>query len=145
MATIGLSNILLDIYEQKIPSEPPQPDLDVEIFGQWKQYQDTNGKTQDSLLPQDGTAAPGAEDDLRKTPENLNRLAARDRAYGLLSNLTKLGTSWDDSDAWYALARAHECSGQIEKAKEVLWWCVELEDKRPVRHWRNIGTGSYVL
>ena len=144
-ATVGLSNILLDIFEQKIPNEPPRPGLDlgpVEKLGL-----PLNNLTENLKAPsiQDGQAASRAGDELRKTPENLNRLAARDRAYGLLSNLTRLGSSWDDSEAWYALARAHECSGQMEKAKEVLWWCVELEDRRPVRHWRNIGTGSYIL
>lgn len=144
-ATVGLSNILLDIYEQKIPSEPPRPGLDLGVSGKLDQDQAVAETMQNGPLLENGPAAHRAGDELRKTPENLNRLAARDRAYGLLSNLTKLGTSWDDSDAWYALARAHECGGQIEKAKEVLWWCVELEDRRPVRHWRNIGTGSYVL
>lgn len=144
-ATVGLSNILLDIYEQKIPSEPPQPGLDVEESEKLKLSRNTTGKMKNGLLPEFGAADPRAGDGLGETPENLNRLAARDRAYGLLSNLTKLGSSWDDSEAWYTLARAHECSGQIEKAREVLWWCVELEDKRPVRHWRNIGTGPYVL
>lgn len=144
-ATVGLSNILLDIFEQKIPSEPPRPGLDISIVEKLGLPLDNPTGHPNAPSIQDGQAACRAGDELRKTPENLNRLAARDRAYGLLSNLTRLGTSWDDSEAWYALARAHECSGQIEKAKEVLWWCVELEDRRPVRHWRNIGTGSYVL
>jgi hypothetical protein len=77
------------------------------------------------------------------SPEELNRLAARDRAYGLLSGLTKLGQGWDYSEAWFALAKAYEHSGQIDKAKEVLWWCVELEDTRPLRHWRNITPGGF--
>ncbi|ETI23512.1 hypothetical protein G647_05314 [Cladophialophora carrionii CBS 160.54] len=86
------------------------------------------------------------EDDLKKTPENLNRLAARDRAYGLLSTLTKLGSGWDHAEAWFALARAHELGGEPDRAKEMLWWCVELEDTRPIRHWRNLGAGGgYVL
>ena len=79
------------------------------------------------------------------SPEELNRIAARDRAYSLLSTLTKLGTGWDNSEAWYMLARAYEESGQIDKAQEVLWWCVELEDGRPLRHWRCVGIGSFVL
>ena len=148
-ATVGLSNILLDIYEQKIPSEPPRPGLDLEVVldkqNQQQKQQPTAEQRANGALHQPGTVARQAGDELRKTPENLNRLAARDRAYGLLSNLSKLGSSWDDAEAWYALARAHECSGQIEKAREVLWWCVDLEDRRPVRHWRNIGRGSYVL
>ena len=75
----------------------------------------------------------------------VDRLAARDRAYGLLSGLTKLGTGWNHSEAWFALARAHEESGQADKAKEVLWWCVELEEGRGVRDWSCVGAGGYVL
>lgn len=144
-ATVGLSNILLDIYEQKVPGESPRRGLDMSppdetnLLGKGPLKQPNNASIEKA------SADARAGEELRKTPENLSRLAARDRAYGLLSNLTKLGSSWDDSEAWYALARAHECGGQIEKAKEVLWWCVELEDTRPVRHWRNIGPGSYVL
>ena len=144
-ATVGLSNILLDIFEQKTPSELPRPGLDLGVPNRPKSPQHTFDMMPDGSSAERRPAAPRAGEELRKTPENLNRLAASDRAYGLLSNLTKLGTSWDDSEAWYTLARAHECSGQIEKAREVLWWCVELEDRRPVRHWRNVGPGSYVL
>lgn len=144
-ATVGLCNILLDIYEQKIPGEPSRPSMDIEVPETEMPKPESFMKSQkDPLLDDDMTSAQGG-DELRGKTEDLNRLAARDRAYGLLSSLTKLGTSWDDSEAWYALARAHECGGQVEKAKEVLWWCVELEDKRPVRHWRNIGPGTYVL
>lgn len=75
----------------------------------------------------------------------LDRLAARDRAYGLLSSLTKLGTGWNYSEAWFALARAYEEGGQQDKAREVLWWCVELEEHRAVRDWSAVGSGGYVL
>lgn len=74
-----------------------------------------------------------------------DRLAARDRAYGLLSGLTKLGSSWNYSEAWFALARAYEESGQVDKAKDALWWCVELEDGMGVREWTCLGAGGYVL
>jgi hypothetical protein len=75
----------------------------------------------------------------------VDRLAARDRAYGLLSGLTKLGSGWNYSEAWFALARAHEESGQPDKAKEVLWWCVDLEGGMGVREWDCVGAGGYVL
>ncbi len=75
----------------------------------------------------------------------LDRLAARDRAYGLLVSLTQLGAGWDNSDAWLALARAHELSGELDKAREILWRCLRLEDKKPIRHWRNAATRGYVL
>ncbi|KAI9892326.1 MAG: hypothetical protein M1814_001526 [Vezdaea aestivalis] len=81
----------------------------------------------------------------RSSPEALDRLAARDRAYGLLSTLTKLGTGWDSSEAWFALARAYEESGQLDKAKEALWWCVELEDERPIRAWKESGGIQLIL
>lgn len=86
---------------------------------------------------------PSAENQL--SPPELSRLAARDRAFALLSTLTKLGAGWDYSEAWFALARAYEESGQLEKAKEVLWWCVELEDTHPVRKWRSVALGGFVL
>ncbi|KAK5631781.1 hypothetical protein RRF57_007495 [Xylaria bambusicola] len=71
----------------------------------------------------------------------IDRLAARDRAYGLLSGLTKLGKGWNYSDAWFALARAYEESGQPDKAKEALWWCVELEEGMGIRDWHCTGVG----
>ncbi|CRK46099.1 hypothetical protein BN1723_006878 [Verticillium longisporum] len=74
----------------------------------------------------------------------IDRLAARDRASGLLTGLTKLGSAWDYSEAWFALARAHEESGLPERAKEVLWWCVELEEGRGVREWRCLGSGGKI-
>ncbi|GAW19138.1 hypothetical protein ANO14919_086220 [Xylariales sp. No.14919] len=97
------------------------------------------------LYPQQ-TSGPTATDGL-PAPYKANslpiidRLAARDRAYGLLSGLTKLGQGWNYSDAWFALARAHEESGQADKAKEALWWCVELEEGMGVRDWQCVGVG----
>lgn len=93
---------------------------------------------------------PGAFEELpapykAKSLPLVDRLAARDRAYGLLSGLTKLGSGWNYSDAWFALARAHEESGQPDKAKEALWWCVELEEGLGVREWNCVGAGGYVL
>jgi hypothetical protein len=97
-------------------------------------------------------ARPGTKTEHQLVPPHkatslplVDRLAARDRAYGLLSGLTKLGTGWNNAEAWFALARAHEESGQADKAKEVLWWCVELEEGSAVRDWRCLCSGGYVL
>ena len=79
------------------------------------------------------------------TPAELNRLAARDRAYMLLSTLTRLGTGWDNSEAWYTLARSYELSKQVGKAKQALWWVVELEENRPMRPWREVGAVGFTL
>ena len=75
----------------------------------------------------------------------LDRLAARDRAYVLLKTLTEQGSGWDFSEAWYALARALELSGLETRATEALWWCVQLEESRPVRPWDTICGKGYVL
>ena len=117
IAVAGISTILLDIFEEKIPAEVrlvPHP---------------SGPMNNHSAVPSSGLA----------TPAQLNRLAARDRAYMLLNTLSKLGEGWDDSETWMALARAHELSGQIDRSKECLWWVVELEDGRPVRPWSVIS------
>jgi tetratricopeptide (TPR) repeat protein len=139
---VGLSNILLDIYSETIPLEPTPIDefsiITPSTSVPSTLKDDSNTKTQHLT-----SHIPSAENQL--SPPLLNRLAARDRAYGLLSTLTKLGSGWDYSEAWYALARAYEESGQIEKTKEVLWWCVELEDTHPTRSWKSVGMGGFVL
>lgn len=155
---IGLSDLLLDIYEQKIPAEeplpstqPPLPSTSGSLISEAKPSL-TRPNTASSTEPSHGpslvndnhTEHTGA----RKkdpSPAELNRLAARDRAYMLLSTLTKLGTGWDDSEAWSMLARAHELSREIDKAKQALWWVVELEDSRPLRGWGEISPGGYTL
>ena len=104
-----------------------------------------------SHTPQESTSTPesqtsGLEPSYKGSSASLlDRLAARDRAYGLLTALTKLGTGWNYSEAWFALARAYEEGGQPDKAREVLWWCVELEEGRGVRDWSVVGSGGYVL
>ncbi|CAI6092004.1 unnamed protein product [Clonostachys chloroleuca] len=171
-ATVGLSNILLDVYSEVIRPVPTFPRLEgTEILLKPSSPAPKTGKVALKTLPTNplglGTtpsspsSAPLAsplhnqtclahEDDLPEPYKATclplaERLAARDRAHGLLSGLTRLGTSWNYSDAWFALARAHEESGQADKAKDVLWWCIELEEARPVRDWGALGGGSYVL
>ncbi|KAL9602110.1 MAG: hypothetical protein Q9179_002645, partial [Wetmoreana sp. 5 TL-2023] len=134
IATVGLSNMLLDYYSQKAPASKP-----AETPGQWPKPQPMLA----SLPPNKSSEAEPVEGDnstAEDSPTLLSRLAARDRAYGLLSMLTKSGRGWADSEAWFALARAHEESGQVEKAKEALWWVVELEEGRPVRDWSCVGS-----
>lgn len=147
-ATVKLSNLLLDIYDQTLPAEPPQPKLDLETSKVSLLSPPSKGKNPNGPLHTTGSDKPdkvSKDPSQKREAEYLNRLAARDRAYGLLSTLTKLGSAWDNSEAWLAIARAYEAGDQIEKTKEVLWWCVELEDRRPIRHWWNLGSGAYVL
>lgn len=162
-ATVSLSNLLLDIYTKVIP---PQPDISILQTSRNTALTSSGDKPQPILAslpapplpskaphrlqhhpldpidysPSTPTMISSSSD--AKTPEVLDRLAARDRAYGLLSSLTKLGSGWDNSEAWFALARAYEESGQMERAKEVLWWVVELEEKRPIRGWSCLGWGA---
>lgn len=139
---VGLSNILLDIYSEVITLEPSLETT----FATPNPASSTSSDQKSTSEPKTRhltSHIPSAENQL--SPPLLNRLAARDRAFGLLSTLTKLGSGWDYAEAWYALARAYEESGQIEKTKEVLWWCVELEDTHPVRSWRSVALGGFVL
>lgn len=153
-ATIGLANLLLDIWDQKLPLETAKADADPNASRLSLLTETPNPKT-GKAVSIDELKASEAVETAKSTeasvsahdvdPKHLHRLAARDRAYGLLSALTKRGSSWDSSEAWYALSRAYEAGEQVEKLKEVLWWCIELEDRRPIRHWSNIGSGLYVL
>ena len=141
-AIVGLSNILLDIYCKVIPLEPTE-DVQAVTPSSPPTVPSVSEATPEAKQQHLISHTPSAENHM--SPPELNRLAARDRASGLLSTLTKLGTGWDYSEAWYALARAYEESGQVEKTKEVLWWCVELEDTHPVRGWKNVTLGGFVL
>ncbi|GAB7362401.1 hypothetical protein MBLNU230_g2725t1 [Neophaeotheca triangularis] len=122
-AITSLSTLLLDQYDRALPIEPPAP----------------------SILPNPQHPAPQnpLHPSSRKDPSPalLNRLAARDRAYMLLQNLTRLGVGWDDSEAWAGFARALEAGGQVDRAKRALWWVLELEEARGVRGWGVIGFG----
>ncbi|KJK64287.1 hypothetical protein P875_00138276 [Aspergillus parasiticus SU-1] len=155
-ATIGLANLLLDIWDQKMPLLPPEPEIELDMsmltlaspekqISTARKADDkaTNGQSSAETTDSQHNQVPHAIQDVE--PKLLNRIAARDRAYGLLSALTKRGSSWDNSEAWYTLSRAYEAEGNTKKLKEVLWWCVELEDRRPIRHWSNLGSGVYVL
>lgn len=147
-AIVGLSNMLLDVYEQ-----PQERERDQERVGEGRADDEAllppkPKPVLDALLDLDAKDASAEvqeaealdkEERSRPSPLLLSRLAARDRAYGLLSMLTKSGRGWDDSEAWFALARSHEQSGLVDKAKEALWWVVELEEGRPVRHWSHLG------
>lgn len=180
IATVGLSNILLDIYAEKVLPPPaipalsvpenisslslptphlpkitaPQQGLPSEPLGLGSNASGSgpSGAHKSATTTSSIKSSDKAESD-EKLPAPykatsvpiIDRLAARDRAYGLLTSLTKLGTAWNDAEAWFALARAHEESGQVDKAKEVLWWCIELEEHTGVREWQCLGSGGYVL
>ncbi|KAH8702530.1 putative filamentation protein [Talaromyces proteolyticus] len=155
-ATIGLSSLLLDIWDEKIPAQPLRPTLDhgTSTLASARTTTQpttrngskrTNADTVESVIENIYSERPPSAVKKDERVRHMNRLAARDRAYGLLSMLTKTGSSWDNSEAWFTLSRAYEAGSQIEKTKDVLWWCVELEDRKPIRHWWNVGSGSYVL
>jgi len=168
---VGLSNILMDVYSEKLLPPPAIPGLDVVAATMGDEPTPPEKKTSEDKYPElpweplglvttrpkrtvtspnpfREKAAPPTElvpPHKAKSLPLLDRLAARDRAYMLLSGLTKLGSGWNHSEAWFALARAYEESGQVEKAKDALWWCVELEDSMGAREWGCVGVGGYVL
>ena len=172
-AIVGLSNILLDIYSQDLLPTPAFPPLDG-VGSLTSEAESTSSQPfkKDSPLslpclplglgpsllsstsPLETASRSASEtedvDELQapyktKSLPLVDRLAARDRAYALLSGLTRLGTGWNYSEAWFTLARAYEESGQLDKAKEVLWWCVELEEATGVRDWQCLGGGGYII
>ncbi|XWW94898.1 hypothetical protein V2A60_002847 [Cordyceps javanica] len=181
-ATIGLSNILLDLYSELLLPEPAIPALangevasdpaSLALHEHARKAASAAAGTLPFLALGLGPSSAALEDEpvqasganpaavpnrAKDSGDSLpapykttslplsDRLAARDRAYTLLSGLTRLGTAWDSSEAWFALARAYEESGQADKAKEVLWWCVELEESSGVRSWRNIAADGYIV
>lgn len=164
-ATVGLSTILLDIYSEKLrptptiaPLDGSNPTTDTDDSYDPKSHPGHKVlptaplglATSTHLSEHTEPPPPLSHTDLPEPYKAtclplLDRLAARDRAYALLSGLTRLGAGWNYSDAWFALARAYEESGQPDKAKEVLWWCVELEEARGAREWAVLGGGGYVV
>jgi hypothetical protein len=171
-AIVGLSNILLDIYTEPFPPAPSLPSIGSPSPNNIPLQSTINTSTlrQGINSPVTATSAtsytlptlqlgplgianpnqtsPPPKPSNSETTDStalLDRLAARDRAYGLLSELTKLGSGWNYSEAWFAFARAQEEAGLIEKARDALWWCVELEEGRGVRNWNCVGAGGYVL
>ncbi|KAK5135918.1 hypothetical protein LTR08_004376 [Meristemomyces frigidus] len=151
---IGLSDLLMDIYEEKLPAEEPQPlfEPSPSASGTFSDHPttlpgfDSRPTTGKSTLAEAGRTLPTAAGRQKDPmPAELNRLAARDRAYMLLVNLTKLGSGWDNAEAWFTLARAYELSKQVGKAKQALWWVVELENSKPMRAWCEVTAGGYVL
>jgi len=170
-AIIGLSTILLDIYEGKLappPAIPPlilpgpsriQPSSSTLSAAAAETPRRTSNPHQPSSqatssssptrpgpigLPSSLSTSPVQAK--QETTPHPDALTARERAYALLSSLTKLGTGWNNPEAWYALARAHELAGQEDKAREALWWCVEVEEGRGVRGWEVVSGGrGFVL
>lgn len=145
---IALSDLLMDIYEEKILAEDskplipplaPTPGSLINIDGQIAPPETNAAFNPGAAVPQPRSV------DKNPNPATLNRLAARDRAYMLLSHLTHQGSGWDNPEAWYTLARAHELSKQVAKAKQALWWVVELEDNKPMRNWRSINAAGFTL
>ncbi|TAQ86666.1 hypothetical protein B7494_g5025 [Chlorociboria aeruginascens] len=169
-AIVGLSNILLDIYAEVLLPLPAIPPLvlpgplsspsasTLNTFTPKTEHPSPTQQTSSTPVLRHGPlglpsafikppTTPSTTKSLSSTPAStalLDKLAARDRAYGLLSMLTKLGSGWNYSEAWFALARAYEEGGQLEKTREVLWWCVELEEGRAVRSWEPGIIGKHI-
>lgn len=144
-AIIGLSNILLEYSSPiKNPRDPSSSSSSLPHSTSPPTPSPSPPKSAPLLAP---NLTPSSKSEPHHPPASqtdgqddddetlLPRLSARDRATGLLSSLTRNGQGWDCAEAWFALARAYELRGQVDKAKEALWWVVELEETRPVRGW----------
>lgn len=138
-AIVGLSNILLDFYSQTTPDPssptfPPTSPKPTPLLAPLTSSPSVKPNS-NSGYPITSTAKDNDDNNDDDDTLLLPRLSARDRAAGLLSSLTRSSQGWDCAEAWFALARAYELRGQVDKAKEALWWVVELEETRPVRGW----------
>jgi hypothetical protein len=155
LATPSSSTVNTPIMNTPLTTQPPpvKPSSSLPVIphgpiglASTKPQPNGAGQTSQEPISTPQSQISGLEPNYRGSSTSLlDRLAARDRAYGLLTALTKLGTGWNYSEAWFALARAYEEGGQPDKAREVLWWCVELEEGRGVRDWSVVGSGGYVL
>lgn len=125
LAIVGLSQVLFEIPTNSTPSSAPVPtDIPVDAV------------TRPSASP--FKAAPVRSNNITEEESTVTSLAATNRALGLLEHVTNSNHGWDISEAWFALARAYELGGETGRARKALWRCVELEDARAVRAWRNI-------
>ncbi|KAF9431368.1 hypothetical protein BGZ76_000407 [Entomortierella beljakovae] len=53
-------------------------------------------------------------------------------AEGVLETTTK-GLGWDSAEPWLYLGKIFEASDRLTRAKECLWYALELESSRPIR------------
>ncbi|KAF9353746.1 hypothetical protein BGX26_008495 [Mortierella sp. AD094] len=53
-------------------------------------------------------------------------------AEGILETTTK-SLGWDSAEAWFYLGKIFEASDRLTRAKECLWYALELESSRPIR------------
>ena len=165
-ATVGLCNILLEVAAQELAPVSTTASLDSLLASLSLHSASPTFDPQYHTSPTEpspvnpgplgfaptnstnstgATTADHAASGDHAVDRTVDRLAARDRAYVLLKTLTEQGSGWDFSEAWFALARALELSGLEARATEALWWCVQLEDSRPVRPWDCVNGKGYVL
>ena len=145
-ATISLSELLMDEYEaffhppaSPTSDRPPTlgslPSITGGIASPSQHLANGTEKPHPPSSPTNHTNDP--------SPETLSAISARDRAYMLLSQMTDSGRGWDSSEAWSAMVRCWELSGEEEKAIEASWKVVDLEGTRGVRSWQEALGGPW--
>ncbi|CAG8783137.1 12110_t:CDS:2, partial [Dentiscutata erythropus] len=55
-----------------------------------------------------------------------------DIAEGLLESVTK-GSGWDCAEAWLYLGKICQNTNRVKRAKDCLWYALDLEESSPVR------------
>ncbi|KAF9930266.1 hypothetical protein FBU30_000686 [Linnemannia zychae] len=53
-------------------------------------------------------------------------------AEGILESTTK-SLGWDNAEAWFYLGKVFEATDRLARAKECLWYALDLETSRPIR------------
>ena len=145
-ATVSLSELLMDEYEAFFhPSAPPSSERPPTLGSLPSLAGSIASPSQPSANGEDNPPAPTSSGKYTHdpSPETISAISARDRAYMLLSQMTDSGRGWDSSEAWSAMARCWELSGEEEKAIEASWRVVELEETRGVRSWQEALGGPW--
>ncbi|KAF9212984.1 hypothetical protein BGZ59_006073 [Podila verticillata] len=57
-------------------------------------------------------------------------------AEGVLDTTTK-SLGWNSAEAWFYLGKVFEASGRLARAKECLWYALDLEQSRPIREFAD--------
>jgi len=57
-------------------------------------------------------------------------------AEGVLDTTTK-SLGWNSAEAWFYLGQVFEASGRLARAKECLWYALDLEQSRPIREFAD--------
>ncbi|KAG0014581.1 hypothetical protein BGZ81_000368 [Podila clonocystis] len=69
---------------------------------------------------------------LTRLGQSYLQVGSVEMAEGVLDTTTK-SLGWNSAEAWFYLGKVFETSGRLSRAKECLWYALDLEQSRPIR------------